>query len=132
MKFRLQRIIARYENSPPKTCSSWNWVFQPRRCKICVSNQVEQFSASYFRAGSAPVPPPSEGLVESGPEGSADGPALLFHLDALIVSVSQHSGGLDIDVVGVGVGVGGDGVNGLHDRLLSLLKARATSALGKL
>lgn len=98
---------------------------------MCVSNRIEQFSASYFRAGSAPpVPPPSKGPAEADPERGEEDITLLLRFGMLAVSVPKHPTGLGVDAVVVGLGLGGDGGgNSLHDRLLSLLKARATSAL---
>ena len=97
-----------------KRAQAGNWVFQPRRCKICVSNRIEQFSASYFQTGSVPpVPPPSKGPAESGPEGGGEGIALLLRFDTLAGGVSKHLLGGLVDVVGLG----GDGGDGRHDRL---------------
>ena len=74
-----------------------------------------------------PVPPPSKGPAESGPEGGGEGIALLLRFDTLAGGVSKHLLGGLVDVVGLG----SDGGDGLHDRApSSLLKARATFALG--
>ena len=106
--------------------------FNPGDAKSASRTRLNQFSAGYFRAGSAPpVPPPSKGPAESGPEGGGEGVPLSLRLDTLVVSVSEDLSSLDVEAARLGLRGDGGG-NGLHDRLLSLLKARATFALRKL
>ena len=90
--------------------------FNPGDAKSASRTRLNQFSAGYFRAGSAlvPVPPPPKGPAESGAEGGSEEVPPLLRFDALTVSVSKEVLCLDIDdVVVVGLGAGG---NGLHDR----------------
>ena len=83
---------------------------------------------------SVSVPPPSKGPVESGPKCGDGGVPPLLCLSTLTVSVSEDLSNPGVEAARLGLGLGGDGGgNGLHDRTpSSLLKARATSALGQL
>ena len=79
---------------------------------MCVSNRIEQFSASYFRSGSAPQAP-IEACPKCGRERLSflcrcDSPLERAHLRAL------NGGGLGLRL---GLGLGGDGGDGRHDRL---------------
>ena len=132
MKFRLQQIIARHENSPPKTCSSRKLGgLNPGDAKSASRTRLNQFSAGYFRWAQCPsvtVPPPPKGPVETGPEGSSDDLSASLGFSTFSKSVSKHLVDSSVDVVGLGFG--GDSSDGLHETaLLSLLKARATFAL---
>ena len=106
-----------------KRAQAGNWVSQPRRCKICVSDQVEQFPAGYFRAGSV-ASQAAQAPEDSGPEGRTEPMAAHRVSDGVLERAHLRA------LKDGGLGLGGDG--GLHDRLLSLLKARATFALGLL
>ena len=91
---------------------------------MCVSNQVEQFSASYSR-WAVSAPQAAEAREATGPKGRTEQSSSLLGFDIVIECAQTRT--LD----GGGLGVGGDG--GRHDRTpSSLLKARATSALGLL
>ncbi len=74
---------------------------------MCVSNQVEQFLAGYFRAGSAPQAPiearPKCGRERLSSLRRCDAPPECAHLRAL-------NGG------GLGLRFGGDSGDGRHDR----------------
>ena len=84
----------------------------PGDAKSASRTRLNQFSAGYFRAGSVPVPPPSKGPAETGPERGTYESALLLRFDTLAGGVSKHLLGGLVDVVGLG----SDGGDGLHDR----------------
>ena len=92
---------------------------------MCVSDWIEQFSAGYFRSGSVLQTILCDGLKKPHPEGRTERPVVNKGDNKFRESVQMYAlperglSGLDGEVVD----------SGLHDRLLSLLKARATSAL---
>ena len=92
---------------------------------MCVSDWIEQFSAGYFRSGSVLQTILCDGLKKPHPKGRTERPTVDQGSDEPRESVQMYAlperglSGLDGEVVD----------SGLHDRLLSLLEARATSAL---
>ena len=99
--------------------------FNPGNAEMCVSDRIEQFSAGYFRSGSVLQTILCDGLKKPHPKGRTERPTVDQGSDEPRESVQMYALpereplGLDGEVVD----------SGLHDRLLSLLKARATSAL---
>ena len=97
--------------------------FNPGDAKSASRTRLNQFSAGYFRAGSV-ASQAAQAPEDSGPEGRTEPMAAHSVSDGVLERAHLRA------LKDGGLGLGGDG--GLHDRLLSLLKARATFALGLL
>lgn len=113
-----------------KRAQAGNWVFQPRRCKICVSNQVEPIFSGLFSGGLCQPFSLSRRIAWVKPSQNAARRGQLF-IKALMNFLSAYRctrsrkesllRGSGVTEVMVGM-----------IAFLSLLKARATSALGQL
>ena len=90
---------------------------------MCVSNQVEPIFSGLFSSGLV-ASQAAQAPEDSGPEGRTEPMAAHSVSDGVLERAHLRA------LKDGGLGLGGDG--GLHDRLLSLLKARATFALGLL
>lgn len=95
-----------------KRAQAGNWVFQPRRCKICVSNQVEPIFSGLFSSGlSALRAIQADSLDEPEPEGRAARPVVNQGSDEPRERIQVHALS-----EGKLLGLGGNGSDGLHGR----------------
>lgn len=94
-----------------KRAQAGNWVFQPRRCKICVSNQVEPIFSGLFSSGLV-ASRTVQAREEPSPKGLAARLAAPRGLDGLLQRIQAHA-----PMEGEPLArLGSNGSDGRHDR----------------